>query len=99
MNIGKTLFAQLMEFVPWTIVARYPGDLRVSALPYIAHFRIMAYAQLTCRESLRDIEAILGANATKLYPMGLRQSVRRSTLADANKRRDWDVAADRKLTP
>ena len=105
MNLGKTLFVQLMEFVPWTsfarIVARYPGDLRVSTLPCTAHFRIMAYAQLTRRESLRDIEATLGANATKLYPIGLRQSVRRSTLADANERRDWriwDVTADRKLT-
>lgn len=70
MNIGKTLFAQLMEFVPWTsfarIVARYPGDLRVSTLSCTAHFRIMVYAQLICRESLRDIEATLGANATKL---------------------------------
>lgn len=57
----------------------------------------MAYAQLTCREYLRDVEATSGANATKLYAMGLRQSVRRSTLADANERRDWriwDVVAD-----
>ena len=98
MNLGKTLFAQLMEFVPWSsfarIVARYSGDARVSVLPSSEHFRIMAYAQLTWRESLRDIEATLGANATKLYAMGLRQAVRRSTLADANERRDWRIWAD-----
>ena len=98
MNLGKTLFAQLMEFVPWTsfarIVARYSGDARVSVLPSTEHFRIMAYAQLTWRESLRDIEATLGANATKLYAMGLHQAVRRSTLADANERRDWRIWAD-----
>jgi hypothetical protein len=98
MNSGKTLFAQVMEFVPWTsfarIVARYSGDARVSTLPSTEHFRIMAYAQLTWRESLRDIEATLSANATKLYGMGLRQAVRRSTLADANERRDWRIWAD-----
>jgi hypothetical protein len=98
MNIGKTLFAQLMEFVPWTsfarIVACYSGDVRVSALPSTEHFRIMAYAQLTWRESLRDIEATLGANAAKLYGMGLRQAVRRSTLAEANERPDWRIWAD-----
>jgi Domain of unknown function (DUF4372) len=98
MNIGKTLFAQVMEFAPWTsfarIVARYSGDVRVSALPSTEHFRIMAYAQLTWRESLRDIEATLGANGAKLYAMGLRQAVRRSTLAEANERRDWRIWAD-----
>jgi hypothetical protein len=98
MNSGKTLFAQVMEFVPWTsfgrIVARYSGDARVLTLPSTEHFRIMAYAQLTWRESLRDIEATLSANATKLYGMGLRQAVRRSTLADANERRDWRIWAD-----
>ena len=98
MNAGKTLFAQLMEFVPWTsfsrIVARYGGDSRAMVLPCSEHFRIMAYAQLTWRESLRDIEATLGANSTKLYGMGLRQAVRRSTLADANERRDWRIWSD-----
>ena len=98
MNAGKTLFAQLMEFVPWTsfsrIVTRYAGDTRCMTLPCTEHFRIMAYAQLTWRESLRDIEATLGANATKLYAMGLRQAVRRSTLADANERRDWRIWSD-----
>lgn len=98
MNTGKTLFAQLMEFVPWTsfsrIVARYAGDSRAMVLPCSEHFRVMAYAQLTWRESLRDIEATLGANPTKLYGMGLRQAVRRSTLADANERRDWRIWSD-----
>lgn len=98
MNSGKTLFAQLMEFVPWSsfarIVARYAGDARVSALPSTEHFRIMAYAQLTWRESLRDIQVTLAANPSKLYAMGLRQAVRRSTLADANERRDWRIWAD-----
>src|ERR1035437_8568752 len=98
MNLGKTLFAQLMEFVPWSsfarIVTRYSGDARVSALPSTEHFRIMAYAQLTWRESLRDIEVTLAAHATKLYGMGLRQAVRRATLADANERRNWRMWAD-----
>ena len=98
MNSGQMLFAQVMEFVPWTsftrIVDRYSGVARVSALPSTEHFRIMAYAQLTWRESLRDIKAALGANPAKLYAMGLRQAVRRTTLADANWRRDWRIWAD-----
>ena len=98
MNLGTTLLAQLMEFVSWTsfarIVARYSGDARASALPSTERFRIMAYAQITWRESLGDIEANLGANPTKLYAMGLREAVRRSTLADANERRGWCIWAD-----
>jgi Transposase DDE domain/Domain of unknown function (DUF4372) len=94
-NAGKTLFAQIMEFVPWTsfsrIVARYSGGAGVTALPCTEHFRNMAYAQLRWRESLRDIEATLGANTGKLYAMGLRQAVRRATLAEANERRDWRI--------
>ncbi|GMV02684.1 MAG: hypothetical protein AMXMBFR52_23400 [Burkholderiales bacterium] len=73
MNAGKTLFAQLMEFVPWTsfgrIVRRYGGDSGVRRLSCTEQFRVMAFAQLTWRESLRDIEATLSANATKLYAM------------------------------
>ena len=98
MNSGKTLVAQVMEYVPWTsfarIVARYSGDARVSVLRSAEHFRIMAFAQLTWRESLRDIEVTLSANAAKLYAMGQRQAVRRTTLADANERRDWRIWAD-----
>ncbi len=98
MNLGKTLFAQLMEFVPWTsfarIVARYGGDSRVRSLSCTEQFRAMAFAQLTYRESLRDIETCLLANQTKLYGMGFRAPVRRSTLADANEGRDWRIWED-----
>ena len=98
MNLGKTLFAQLMEFVPWTsfarIVARYGGDSRVRSLSCTEQFRAMAFAQLTYRESLRDIETCLLANQAKLYGMGFRAPVRRSTLADANEGRDWRIWAD-----
>ena len=98
MNQGKTLFAQVMEFVPWTsfarIVTRYGGDSGVRSLPCTEHFRAMAFAQLTYRESLRDIEACLLANQAKLYGMGFRSPVKRSTLADANERRDWRIWAD-----
>ena len=98
MYIGKTLFAQLMEFVPWTsftrIVARYGGDKGARTLTCAEQFRVLAFAQLTWRESLRDIEVCLSANAGKLYHMGLRTTVRRSTLADANEGRDWHLWAD-----
>ena len=98
MNLGKTLFAQLMEFVPWTsftrIVDRYGGDSRVRSLSCTEQFRAMAFAQLTYRESLRDIETCLLANQTKLYGMGFRAPVKRSTLADANEGRDWRIWAD-----
>jgi hypothetical protein len=97
-NVGKTLFAQLMEFVPWTsftrIVHRYAGDSGVRRLSCAEQFRVMAFAQLTWRESLRDIEASLSANANKLYAMGFRAAVKRSTLADANETRDWRIWAD-----
>ncbi len=98
MNTGKTLFAQLMDFLPWTtfsrIVTRYRGDHRVRALSCAEQFRCMAFAQLTYRESLRDIEACLSAQSAKLYHMGFRKPVSRSTLADANERRDWRIYAD-----
>jgi hypothetical protein len=98
MNVGKTLFAQLMEFIPWTsfarIVHRYGGDSGVRRLSCAEQFRVMAFAQLTWRESLRDIEVTLSANANKLYAMGLRHSVHRATLADANESRDWRIWSD-----
>ena len=98
MYVGKTLFAQLMDFVPWTsfrrIVARYGGDTRVRSLNCAEQFRILAFAQLTWRESLRDIEVCLSAQAAKLYHMGLRETVHRSTLADANEARDWRIWAE-----
>jgi hypothetical protein len=97
MHVGRTLFAQLMDFLPWTsfarIVARYRGDERVRTLPCAQHLRVMAFAQLTYRESLRDIEAVLSAQSASLYGMGLRAPVRRSTLADANETRDWRIYA------
>ncbi len=95
MYVGKTLFAQIMDFVPWTsfrrIVARYGGDRRVRTLNCAEQFRVLAFAQLTWRESLRDIEVCLSAQASKLYHMGLREAVARSTLADANEARDWRI--------
>ncbi len=98
MNPGKTLFAQLMVCMPWTsfkrIVDRYGGDARTHTFPCGDQFRAMAFAQLTWRESLRDIEVCLAANPSRLYAMGIRQPVKRSTLADANERRDWRIWAD-----
>ena len=98
MNVGKTLFAQIMEFVPWTsftrIVHRYGGNAGVRTLTCAEQLRAMAFAQLTWRESLRDIEASLAANASKLYAMGFRSPVKRSTLADANESRDWRIWSD-----
>lgn len=95
MNVGKTLFAQVMEFVPWKtfgrIVERHKGDAGVRTLSCADLFRVMAFAQLTWRESLRDIEACLAANQTKLFHMGMKASPARSTLADALERRDWRI--------
>jgi transposase len=97
-NTGKTLFAQLMDFLPWStfarIVVRYDGDARVRTLRCAEQYRAMAFAQLTYRESLRDIEVCLSAQASKLYHMGFREPVRRSTLADANELRDWRIYAE-----
>jgi len=98
MYTGKTLFAQIMDFLPWSTFSRivdlYSGDHRARTLRCADQFRIMAFAQLTYRESLRDIEAYLSAQAAKLYHMGLRGPVSRSTLADANESRDWRIYAD-----
>ena len=98
MYTGKTLFAQLMDFLPWTtfarIVTRYGGDHRVRTLPCTEHFRVLAFAQLTYRESPRDIEACLSAQAAKPYNMSIRTPVRRATLADANEYRDWRIYAE-----
>ncbi len=95
MNVGKTLFAQVMEFVPWKtfgrIVERHQGDAGVRTLDCADVFRIMAFAPITWRESLRDIEACLAANHAKLFHMGMKASPARSTLADALERRDWRI--------
>jgi len=98
MYVGKTLFAQVMEFVPWTsfarIVQRHGGNSGVRTLSCAEQFRAMAFAQLTWPESLRDIETSLSANASKLYAMGFRSAVKRSTLADANESRNWLIWSD-----
>lgn len=98
MYAGKTLFAQVMDFLPWTtferIVQRYGGDRRIRTLSCAEQLRVMAFAQITYRESLRDIETCLSAQERKLYHMGFREPIRRSTLADANERRDWRIYAE-----
>jgi hypothetical protein len=95
MNTGKTLFAQVMEFVPWKtfsrIIARHNGDAGTRTLSSADLFRILAFSQLTWRESLRDIEACLAANSPKLFHMGLRSAPARSTLSDALNGRDWRI--------
>ncbi len=97
MYIGKTLFAQLMDFLPWKtfhrIIERHAGDRYVKSMTCADQFRVMAFAQLTYRESLRDIEVCLSAQAAKLYHMGFRHEIKRSTLADANELRDWRIHA------
>ena len=98
MYLGKTLFAQIMDFLPWKrfhrIVARRHGDHYVKHFSCAEQFRVMAFAQLSYRESLRDIELCLGAQAAKLYHMGLSSPVKRTTLAEANERRDWHLFAE-----
>ena len=95
MNVGKTLFAQVMEFVPWKnfgrIVERHKGDAGTRTLDCADLFRVMAFAQLTWRESLRDIEVCLTANQSKLFHMGLKAPPARSTLSDALNQRDWRI--------
>ena len=95
MNTGKTLFAQVMEHVPWKtfgrIIERHYGDAGVRTLSCADVFRVMAFAQLTWRESLRDIEVCLTSNQGKLFHMGLKNVPARSTLADALNLRDWRI--------
>ena len=95
MNLGKTLFAQIMDFVPWKtfgrIVDRHQGDAGVRSLGCADVFRIMAFSQLTWRESLRDIHVCLAANQAKLFHMGLKDAPARATLSDALNLRDWRI--------
>jgi IS4 transposase len=95
---GRTVFSQLMDFVPRHTfrrrVERYGGDRGVRQFTCWQQFLAMAFAQLTFRESLRDIEACVGAVPDKVYHMGFRSRVTRSTLADANEKRDWRIYAD-----
>lgn len=98
MNQGKLVFAQITEHLPLTTfrrcVARYAGAYKVKSFSCLDQYLSMAFAQLTYRESLRDIEACLRAQQQKLYHMGIKSRVSRSTLADANESRDWRIYAD-----
>lgn len=98
MNSGKSIFAQLMDFLPSKAfrrcVKRYQGDYKLKSFSCWDQFLCMAFAQLTFRESLRDIEACLRAQQTKLYHLGIRGQVSRNTLANANSVRDWRIYAD-----
>jgi hypothetical protein len=98
MNTGKLVFAQVMSHLPLTTfrrcVARYRGEHKVKHFSSLDQYLCMAFAQLTYRESLRDIEACLRSQAAKLYHMGFRSTVARNTLANANAVRDWRIHAD-----
>jgi hypothetical protein len=98
MHSGRLVFAQLMEFVPRhdfnTCVRRFRGDYRVRGFSCRDQFQAMAFAQLTFRESLRDIATCLESLGPKLYHAGFRGRISRSTLADANERRDWQIYSD-----
>ncbi len=98
MNSGKTVFAQIMQLVARyefnKCVRRYQGNLGVRSFPCWSQFLCMTYAQLTGRASLRDIETCLNAHPERLYHMGFRRPIARSTLADANERRDFGIYAD-----
>lgn len=98
MNSGKTVLSQLMmfksDFQFQRCVDRYKGDFRVRRLTCNEHFLVMSFAQLTARESLRDIESSLTAFSSKLYHSGLRSTTAKSTLAEANEKRNWRIYAD-----
>ena len=98
MHVGSLVFAQLMDLLPLHAfhrsVQRYEGQHYVKSFSSLDQFLVMAFAQLTFRESLRDVEACLSAVPSKLYHMGIRSSVSRSTLSDANESRDWRIFAD-----
>jgi hypothetical protein len=95
MYTGKLIFSQVMEFAPWhtfrRLVTKYKGDFNARTFRCLDQFLCMAFAQLTYRDSLRDIEACLNAQPTKLYHLGIRGNVTRSNLADANETRDWRI--------
>ena len=98
MNSGKTIFAQFMDFLPAyefrQCVERYNGNYKIKSFTCTDQFLCMAFAQLTYRESLRDIQACLRAAKQKLYHMGIRGRVSRNTLANANQVRNWRIYAD-----
>ncbi len=98
MYTGTTIFSQVMRHLPWhhfhRIVQHYGGDYKVKSFRCADHYRVMAFAQLTYRESLRDIEACLRAMRSKLFHMGIRSTVSRNNLSNANERRDWRIYAE-----
>jgi len=98
MFTGKIVFSQIMDHLPMhtfrRCVNRYQGNRKVKNFKCLDHYLCMAFAQLTYRESLRDIEACLRAQKSKLYHMGIRTPVSRNTLSNANKVRDWRIYAD-----
>lgn len=98
MNTGKTIFSQIMDFVPMhefrKCIYRYQGNYYTKSFSCLDQFLCMAFAQLTYRESLRDIESCLRSMQSKLYHMGIRGKISRSTLSDANEKRDWRIYAD-----
>jgi hypothetical protein len=95
MNSGHTVFRQLLQLLPRhefdLCIRRYRGNYRARSFSTFDQFLCLAYAQMTGRESLRDIETCLNSHQEKLYHIGFRGSVSRSTLADANERRDWRI--------
>lgn len=98
MFVGKLVFSQVMDFMPMhtfrRCVTRYQGDYKVISFTCLDQYLCMAFAQITYRESLRDIEACLRAQNRKVYHMGIRGKVSKSTLSDANEQRDWRIYAD-----
>ncbi len=98
MNLGKFVFAQVMEHLPLhafhRCVVRYSGEYKVKRFSCLDQYLCMAFAQLTYRESLRDIEACLRVQSSKLYHLGFRSPVARNTLANANATRDWRIYCD-----
>jgi len=98
MNSGRPVFAQLMDFLPYyqfhKCVKRYQGDYKIKTFSCLNQFLVMAFAQLTYRESLRDIQTCLRALGSKVYHLGIRGQISRNNLANANKTRDWRIYAD-----
>src|ERR1019366_7352907 len=97
MNLGRTVFSQLMDLFPLTefrrLVAQHGGEYKVQSFSCLDQFLCMAFAQLTYRESLRDIEVCLRSLQSRLYHAGFRGHVSRNTLANANEQRDWQIYA------
>jgi len=98
MNTGRTILSQLLDFVPRyefnKYVDKYKGNYRVKSFTCWEQFIVMAFAQLTGRESLRDIVSCLNAIPTRLYHSGVKSKVKRSTLSEANTKRDWRIYAE-----